>query len=337
MSAQGNVATPTRPVLSTIWAPADDRWNSLVEVMDDGNAEPADLRTFWRQSKHRPAVILRGSVSMSERYRDLIFAVLLRLRRSVTRVVISDAIWEPRSRKLEVLLPMLGRLVPRVAPRILHLLDSPHVIYGVLSTYEQEQFAQQWKVSPNRVAFTGFTHTLFGGGENLPTHDGGYLFAGGDSLRDYPLLEQALGRLDGTPTVVASGWSPERTVPGLTCSRVEHTRFVELLTGCRASVVPIRTSTRSTGQQTYLNAMVLAKPVVVTDAPGVRDYIIDGETGLVVPPRADALAEAIAWVMDPDNANETAALGARAREWVLAHATPDRYRARLLELALSPS
>ena len=51
---------------------------------------------------------------------------------------------------------------------------------------------------------------------------------------------------------------------------------------------------RSSGQTTYINAMARAKAIVVTDAPGVRDYIQDSETGLIVAPGdPDAMAQAV--------------------------------------------
>jgi glycosyltransferase involved in cell wall biosynthesis len=98
-------------------------------------------------------------------------------------------------------------------------------------------------------------------------------------------------------------------------------------------VVPIERSTRSAGQQTYLNAMALGKPVIVTDAPGVRDYIEHEVTGFVVPPETQALNRVIQYVMDPGNAEETAAVGRRAREHVLALFDEYRYRRQLLTIA----
>jgi glycosyltransferase involved in cell wall biosynthesis len=40
----------------------------------------------------------------------------------------------------------------------------------------------------------------------------------------------------------------------------------------------------SGGQQTFLNAMAMGKPVIVTDPEGAEDYICNGIDGLLVPP-----------------------------------------------------
>ena len=90
---------------------------------------------------------------------------------------------------------------------------------------------------------------------------------------------------------------------------------------------------RSAGQQTYLNAMVLGKPVVVTDSLGVREYVDDRRTGLIVP-AADpgALRAALDWLLDPDNAAEAEAIGERARAAALERFGPERYVSSLLSV-----
>ena len=62
-----------------------------------------------------------------------------------------------------------------------------------------------------------------------------------------------------------------------------------------------------------IEAAFLGKPVVGSDAPGIREVLVDGETGLLAPVAdADGLAERIARLLeDPDGARE---MGARGRE-----------------------
>jgi glycosyltransferase involved in cell wall biosynthesis len=77
----------------------------------------------------------------------------------------------------------------------------------------------------------------------------------------------------------------------------------------------------------------LRKPVIVTEAPGVRDYVIDGVTGVIVPHDAQALRAAILHVMDPANANFYRAMGERAREDVFKRFTEETFRHGLLRHA----
>jgi glycosyltransferase involved in cell wall biosynthesis len=107
------------------------------------------------------------------------------------------------------------------------------------------------------------------------------------------------------------------------------------MAAARLVVVALLPSRRSAGQQTYLNAMLLGKPTIVSDTVGVREYIEDGVTGVIVPPGdASALREAILDVLDPANADRYETMGRRAREAVLArHTLVDYWDHELLDAA----
>lgn len=306
-----------RLVMSTMWG-GGPRWVDEVASYRPQPGQmgtPRDLWRLLRLAKGRPAVVLLGAAGMSHRYRDIVLAGLLKLRPGPRpRVLITDATWEPRSRALARRTRLPESFLAGVVRAVVHAIDGPHVRYAVLSTHELETFPATWGVDPERVLFTPFPATI---DADLPTRAGDYLFAGGNSLRNYDLLEAAV---EGAPfrTRVASRWQPRRADGNVESGLVPHDEFVHLLTGARAAVVPLEHSVRSAGQQSYLNAMVLGKPVVVTDAPGVRDYIEDGVTGVIVPPEREALAAALRHVMDPANAENYRRMGARARESVLA-------------------
>lgn len=62
-----------------------------------------------------------------------------------------------------------------------------------------------------------------------------------------------------------------------------------------------------------VEAAFVGRPVVASDAPGIREVVVDGETGVLVPPEnADLLAEALAGLLaDPGLAGR---MGAAAKE-----------------------
>lgn len=83
--------------------------------------------------------------------------------------------------------------------------------------------------------------------------------------------------------------------------------------------------------RTVLEAMAMARPVVTTDAPGCRDTVLPGETGLLVPPRdAGALAAAMEhFLTHPDRIGPMGLAGRRlAEERYDVH----RINARILEI-----
>jgi Glycosyl transferases group 1 len=328
-----NGSAPQRkPALATMPGP-DPLWNAYVEDYLPAHAGTIrDYRDLFKLAKNRQILILNGSVGRRQRYRDLIFAILLKFSsRRPPPVLMQDATWEPGSEALSREFPFLKKLLPKLARVAIGALDGPHVRYAVLSTDEVRSFPKVWGVDADRVVFQPFPNTLHGY-RDMPTRDDGYLFAGGNSMRAYGLLEAALAGTD-VPARVAANWQPAQALPHLKAAPTSHEEFMSLLANCRAVVVPLRQTVRSAGQQTYLNAMGLRKPVIVTEAPGVRDYVIDGVTGVIVPHDAQALRAAILHVMDPANANFYRAMGERAREDVFKRFTEETFRHGLLRHA----
>ena len=98
------------------------------------------------------------------------------------------------------------------------------------------------------------------------------------------------------------------------------------------AVIPILDEhLRSSGQGTYLGAMVLGKAVIVSDTPGARDLIQDGTTGLLYRP-GDALDLRAAieklWV-DGDLRRR---IGEQGRRAVLGHYTHSTYWRHLFQI-----
>ena len=318
-----------KPILATMPGP-DPLWNTYVHDHLPQNAGSfKDYLALLRLAKGRQMLILNGSVGRRQRYRDLIFAIVLKLRFSKPPpVLMQDATWEPRSEALESEFPFLKRVVPKLARMVISLIDGPHMRYAVLSTKEVETFPKVWGVDPSRVVFQPFPNTLHEY-RGMETRDDGYIFAGGNSVRDFALLESAL---EGTniSTRIATKWQPTLNLTHVEVGPTSHDDYMSLLANSHAVVVPLRQSVRSAGQQSYLNAMGLGKPVIVTDAPGVRDYVIDGVTGIIAQPTVEALRAAVVHVMDPANADFYAEMGRRAREDVFKRFTEEHFRHGLL-------
>jgi glycosyltransferase involved in cell wall biosynthesis len=80
-----------------------------------------------------------------------------------------------------------------------------------------------------------------------------------------------------------------------------------------------------------IEAQAAGVPVVATPVGGIRETVIDGETGWLVPPRdPDALAERISWVLD--NPSEASRVAVEARRRVLERFSVERMVAETLAL-----
>jgi glycosyltransferase involved in cell wall biosynthesis len=159
------------------------------------------------------------------------------------------------------------------------------------------------------------------------------VFAGGNSLRDYRALAAVAPTLDA-PVVIATRLLQSSHDGNVRIGQLPQADYDRELRAARVVVVPLRDdTTRSAGQQTFLSAMALGKPVVVTDSPGVRDYVRDGETGLIVPPNdPQRLAEALRWLLDDANRADVEAMTARARRDVAGNYSLAAYLDRVLDV-----
>jgi hypothetical protein len=130
-----------------------------------------------------------------------------------------------------------------------------------------------------------FHHTL-SGYDVSDCQPGEYIFSGGDSMRDYPTLFRAVRGLDVRVFVATRLQSFDGVdVPdNVAVKAVSDSEFRQLMAGARLVVVPLAMHRlRTSGQQSYLNAMALGKPVIVTDTLDAPFYIENNETGVVVP------------------------------------------------------
>jgi glycosyltransferase involved in cell wall biosynthesis len=93
---------------------------------------------------------------------------------------------------------------------------------------------------------------------------------------------------DGMKLVVAGDGPLRERVPGA-LGFVPHDELQRLY--ARAAVVACPSRREGFGVA-CLEAMAHARPVVATDVGGLRDLVVDGETGLVVPPRDPAALRA---------------------------------------------
>ena len=304
-------------------------WAARVDMLDRRAMSRRRLfRTLVAAGSPYEALILNGSIGMTERYVDLVAAMAVAHRRRPPAIVLTDCSWRLPDRALD-------RLANRAGIR---LLSTPRTRFCVRSTSELELFPKTWGVDPSQVAFTPYGHRLTEDELAAPIVPGVGVFAGGNSLRDYQTLLEAVSKLDAPVTIMTSQLT-DRTSGLPDNVRLKkigsNADFLNEMRSSRIVVTPLAAGIeRAAGLDTYLAAMALGKIVVVTESPGVDDYIDDRSTGLVVPAGDSAvLGEALRWALDPAHEHDANELGARAAEAARTQFTYDRYVSRLLDVA----
>jgi glycosyltransferase involved in cell wall biosynthesis len=204
--------------------------------------------------------------------------------------VMIDCLWhQPQSR----LRAFVQRLQIRLAARSVRK-------FVVWSAHEVEDFAAAFRVPPAQFQFVPFHHTLEDYDYRL--RDDGYLFAGGNSDRDYRTLIVAVRPLD-VPTWIASTradlFAGVALPPNARVTPTSEAGFRDALAGAKLVVVPMAGGAlRSGGQQTLLNALCMGKPTIAVGRRWAADLMEDRVHGLIVDyGDVKALRAAIEWTL----------------------------------------
>lgn len=199
----------------------------------------------------------------------------------------------------------------RMAMRLLiKVMDRAVDGYIVQSTDDQRTFPRTWKVNPDKMHVALFGYT-FDDSEirDADIRTGDYIFAGGNSQRDYDTLLEVARQMPEQRFILAT-WklAGRRDIPAnVIAESVSQERFQHLMGQSRLVVTSIRRGLlRAVGQQTYLNAMRLGKLSIVNerDVLGLQDYIVHGQTGLLVDGSPESYVAAIRWALDPQHTEQ---------------------------------
>jgi glycosyltransferase involved in cell wall biosynthesis len=264
-------------------------------------------------------------------------AIMMQPRGSRRRPVVTGVIWvtEP-----DVNLSAVARWTVRRA------LQRAEAIF-VNSHGQVSPLREMWGVDPARIHFIHFGVDTDFWDPSLPTaadllgtsslgtpdiaSEGSerltIVSVGNDRHRDHGLLLSAMtevhAALPQTRLELVTG-APLR-IPAEVGRRHQsliHSQLRDLY--CRAHVVVVctRLNNHCSGLTATLEAMAMGKPVVVTRTPGLDDYVIDGETGILVPhgDRDGIAGVLIELLNDPDRREQ---LGTQARKHAL-----DRFSTR---------
>jgi glycosyltransferase involved in cell wall biosynthesis len=194
-----------------------------------------------------------------------------------------------------------------VQQTLVRLADRAVTLYAVQSSDELESFPATWGIRPGRTRLSLYFATTRRAEPGPRAQDCRHIFSGGDSHRDYDTLLEVARRLPDRPFVLATRLLDGRgDLPAnVTARRVSPVEYDDLIRNAAAVVIPMGSGlTRAAGQQTYLNAMLLERPTIVSDSPGVRDHIRDGITGHVVDGSVDGYVAALQAVLDERRAED---------------------------------
>lgn len=219
--------------------------------------------------------------------------------------------------------------------------------FFVYSTWQKQFIEERWNVPAERVVFTPFmVDSHFFASDQVIAHDSALsneLLIGkpmscsvGLEFRDYPTLMKAVKGLD-LQVVVAAGspWSKRKDstegtdIPeNVVVRRFTQYDLRQVYADSAFMVMPLYNVNFQAGVTAILEAMSMSKAVICSQTPGQTDVVIEGETGLYVPPDdPKALRKAIQHLLD--HPEEAARMGRNGRKRIEEYMSLDRYVERL--------
>jgi glycosyltransferase involved in cell wall biosynthesis len=204
----------------------------------------------------------------------------------------------------------------------------------VWASVECRRYSQAYGVPVEKFIYVPHHHTLHH--YSFQAGDDGYVFTGGNADRDYAPFLAAVRELQidcilatNRPQILDGLQVPSN----VRVVSVPPAEFRQLMARASIVVMPMKADLLHAGaQQTVLNAMLMGKPVILTDPEGGADYVQNGVTGVLVPyGDVVALRQAIQGLMASRDKARTMSERARA---AAAPFTTERTNTMIWTLAL---
>jgi glycosyltransferase involved in cell wall biosynthesis len=209
--------------------------------------------------------------------------------------------------------------------------------FFVYSTWQKRFIEQRWKISSDRVIRTPFmVDSAFFSLDRIHVRRKRMICSAGLEFRDYPTLMKAVQGLDIDVVIAAaSPWSKRQdtttaqSIPAnVTVQRLSQFELRQIYGDSLFVVMPLYNVNFQAGVTAILEAMAMERAVVCSLTPGQTDVIVDGETGVYVPPEdPEALRAAIERLID--HSEEAERMGKAGRAKVEREMKLERYVAGL--------
>lgn len=152
----------------------------------------------------------------------------------------------------------------------------------VLSRYEVDFYSNLFRIDSDMFYFTPI------GINKKPLFDikkGNYFLSAGRSNRDYQYLIDAFCRLfpDDSLVIVCDTFHPYILPPNVhVLSDCFGFDYEKMVAECFAVIISLEDDPISSGQLVVEHSFVYKKPVIVTNNPGIVDYVENGVNGYVI-------------------------------------------------------
>jgi glycosyltransferase involved in cell wall biosynthesis len=189
-----------------------------------------------------------------------------------------DIEWYEKRRSILLTLAkkFMNKLIARGAYRI-----------SVFCQVEIENYSNYYGIDRNKFIWIPFCIDM--DETELGVEENNYIFTGGMIQRDYETLFNAVKDIPINIMIAAPKDAiSKKNISGnmVLMGVVDSKEYYSAMAKSKLVVLSLEPDIRrGQGVKTYVSAMRLGKAVIVNETEGARSYVVDGKTGLIVPPR----------------------------------------------------
>lgn len=271
------------------------KWTVYKEISNENHSNA--IQKFIRYAKYFivPLKIAKrykryNKVLAWQQFYGLILAFYFRVFnvQNTPDIVVLTFIYKPKR-------SIAGKIYDKFIRYIVTSKYIKHIV--VFSESEKIRYAEYFGVPKSK-----FTSEILGYEDKtleIPMENAGdFYLAAGRSNRDYKFLIDAWNNRKELLTIVCDTLSSKDTPHIRILNECHDDAYFAELAKCYAAVVPLEDMHISSGQLVIIQAMMYGKPVVVTENDTVKDYIVNGKTGLIIEKTEKALEDAIELLKD---------------------------------------
>lgn len=195
---------------------------------------------------------------------------------------------------------LAGQVKAAVFKRLFKEIDAVFLLYKNTSGLQR-----YYGIAPEKFRYIPFKINQYELIQQQMPTDGGYIFCGGKTRRDFDTLFAAVRDLQVPVKIVTTSnddiaphgsyLDESAAPPNVEIVRLDGTprRFIEYMAGARLVVMPIKPEICGAGIGVYLMAMALKKCVILSSGPGAEDVLTEDQAIIVPAQNPLALREAI--------------------------------------------
>ncbi|WP_036608544.1 glycosyltransferase [Oribacterium sp. P6A1] len=173
---------------------------------------------------------------------------------------------------------------------------SKHVMRIICySKYEVKYYGDMFSAPKGKIVSTllGLGDQRYRNGDHQ-VHNEGYILDAGRSNRDHAFLEDALKNTDYKAIIADRTYNGEGND---NCEIRHDVKYGEdlykLIEKSFVVIVPLKDVNISAGQTVFIQAMMFAKPIIVTSSKTIDEYICNGQNGFIIEKEKDSLLKCL--------------------------------------------